>query len=71
MSDQRRGDEANYASGQQNAEHGKESVSGGPAVGGETRKRYVDPAEDAMNRNHNLSPPIHPKLERAPPGLSS
>jgi hypothetical protein len=71
MSEQRRGDEANNASGQQNAEHGKESVSGGATIGGEARKRYVDPAEDAMNRTHNLSPPIHPKLERAPPGLSS
>lgn len=71
MSEQRRGDEANYASGQQNAEHGKESVSSGAVISGEARKRYVDPAEDAMSRNHNLSPPIHPKLERAAPGLSS
>ena len=70
MSEQRRGDEANR-SGQQNAEHGKESVLGRAVIGGEVRKRYVDPAEDAMSRNHNLSPPIHPKLERAAPGLSS
>jgi hypothetical protein len=71
MSDQRRGDEANHASGQQNAEHGKEGVSNGAVISGEARKRYVDPAEDAMSRNHNLSPPIHPKLEQAMPGLSS
>ena len=71
MSDQRRGDEANNASGGQDAERGKESVSSGAIIGGEPRKRYVDPAEDAMGRNHNLSPPIHPKLERAVPGLSS
>jgi hypothetical protein len=71
MSEQRRSDEANNAGGQQNAEHGKESVSSGAVISGKARKRYVDPAEDAMNRNHNLSPPIHPKLERAPPGLSS
>ena len=63
MSDQRRSDEANHVSGQQPAERGKENVSDGAAVGWETRRRYVDPAEEAMSRNHNLSPPIHPKRE--------
>jgi hypothetical protein len=25
--------------------------------------RYVDPAAEAMSRNHNLSPPIHPRRD--------
>jgi hypothetical protein len=26
----------------------------------EPRERYVDPAEEVMNSNPNISPPIHP-----------
>jgi hypothetical protein len=25
------------------------------------RERYIDPAEEAMNTNPNISPPIHPR----------
>ena len=33
-----------------------------------TRRQYVDPAQEAMSRNHNLSPPIHPGREELPAG---
>jgi hypothetical protein len=69
MSGQRQGDEMNRASRQRYAERGKGSGSNDDAVG--VRRHYVDPAEEAMSRNHNLSPPIHPKLEHAPPGPAS
>ncbi len=29
-------------------------------AGEEVRRIFVDPAEEAMSRNHNLSPPIVP-----------
>ena len=34
-------------------------------AGEEVRRIFVDPAEEAMSRNHNLSPPIVPNPNRS------
>lgn len=71
MAHKRRIDEATHGSGQRNAQHGYGSDqreidrsgrpidgSAGPSKSEGAGRHYVDPAEEAMNRSPNLSPPI-------------
>lgn len=71
MSYKRRIDDATHGRGQRNWQRGQGSDQGeidrnaqpadrsaGPSNGERAGKHYIDPAEEAMNWNPNLSPPI-------------